>query len=121
MASKTHRQSVVERLRQDPSYAANYINAALEDGDESGFLTALRNIAEARQMTRVAESAEVQRESLYRVLSESGNPRLSSLFGILKALDLRISVANVENLEPSKGTLRKLGQVRKPVPRRVVK
>src|SRR5437016_1610728 len=104
MASKTHRQSVVERLRQDPSYAANYINAALEDGDESGFLTALRNIAEAKQMTRVAESAEVQRESLYRMLSESGNPRLSSLFGILKALELRLSVTNLANINTSNGT-----------------
>jgi len=57
----------------------------------------LRNIAEAKQMTKVAAGAEVQRESLYRMLSVPGNPRLSSLLGVLKALGLQLTVAaNVE-------------------------
>ena len=32
---------------QDPEYAAEYLNAAIEDGDEKVFLPALRDVAEA--------------------------------------------------------------------------
>src|SRR5437773_10129488 len=91
--ARSHKQSVVDRLRQDPSYAVDYVNAALEDGDDSGFLKALRNVAESKRMSKVAADAEVERESLYRMLSETGNPRLSSLLGVLNALGLRLVVA----------------------------
>ena len=102
MASKRHKESVVERLKKDPAYAVDYINAALEDGDESGFLTALRNVAESKQMSKVAAEADVQRESLYRMLSEFGNPRLSSLLAVLNALGLCLTVAPTRNPEPPK-------------------
>ena len=82
-----YRESLLEDLK-DPREAACYLNAALEDSDEM-FLVALRNVAEAHQMTKVAEAAGVQRESLYRMLAETGNPRYSSLFGILRAIGLR--------------------------------
>lgn len=73
----------------DPQEAADYLNAALEDSAQMT-LVALRDVAEARQMTRVAESAGVAREALYRMLRVKGNPTYSSLMGILDALDLRI-------------------------------
>ncbi|MBV8707417.1 MAG: putative addiction module antidote protein [Acidobacteriaceae bacterium] len=83
-----------ERLR-DPEYAAEYLNAVLEDEEEGVdvvFLLALRNVAEAFQMSSVAEEAGVNRENLYRMLSREGNPTLNSLFAVLKALGLRFSV-----------------------------
>ena len=83
-----------ERL-QDPEYAAEYLNAVLEDeenSDDAVFLLALRNVAEAFQMSSVAEEAGVNRENLYRMLSSKGNPTLNSLFAVLKALGLRFSV-----------------------------
>jgi probable addiction module antidote protein len=75
----------------DPSEAAHYINAASEDS-EAMFLVALRDVAEARQMARVASQAGVAREALYRMLCDEGNPRLHSLWAILNAVGLRISV-----------------------------
>jgi len=75
----------------NPREAAGYLNAALGDSPEM-FLVALRNVAEARQMARIAKGAGIARESLYRTLSKSGNPRLNTLNGILKALGLRIAV-----------------------------
>lgn len=75
----------------DPREAAYYINAALEDSEEM-FLIALRDVAEARQMSKVATGAGVSRESIYRMLSRTGNPTHSSLRGILKAMDLKLSV-----------------------------
>lgn len=82
----------------DPAEAAAYLNAALEDSQEA-FLVAMRNVAQARQMATVAKSAGVQRESLYRSLSEGGNPTLSTLSSVLNGVGLRLAI---EQAKPSK-------------------
>lgn len=76
----------------DAQEAAHYLNAAFEDSDEM-FLVALRDVAEARQMAKVAEAAGVARESLYRMLTGTGNPTFSNLLGILRAVGLKITIA----------------------------
>jgi probable addiction module antidote protein len=76
----------------DPKEAAAYLNAALEDGSEEVFLMALRDIAEARGMARLAKEAALNRESLYRMLSKKGNPALSSLTTLLETLGLKLAV-----------------------------
>lgn len=76
----------------DPEEAAHYLNAALEDSEEMA-LVALRDVAEARQMARVAEEAGVAREALYRMLHRSGNPTFGNFMGILSALGLKIVFA----------------------------
>jgi probable addiction module antidote protein len=43
-------------------------------------------------MTEIAKAAGLSRESLYRSLREDGDPRLSTLIGVMKALGLRLSV-----------------------------
>jgi probable addiction module antidote protein len=60
------------------------------------FLLALRNVAEARGMQRLAKAAHLNRESLYRMLSRNGNPELRSLNALLDALGLRLSVETKE-------------------------
>lgn len=55
-------------------------------------LAALRQIAESRGMAAVAERAGLPRESIYRVLSPKGNPRLETLLAILAALGFRLEV-----------------------------
>jgi probable addiction module antidote protein len=89
--TKSYRDSLLENL-QDPSEAAAYLDAALEDEDSRVFLLALRDVAEARGISRVAAEADLNRESLYRMLSEEGNPRLSSLEALLHAFGLRLAV-----------------------------
>lgn len=55
---------------QDPAHAAEYVNAAIEDGDREVFLLALRDVAKARGgMTALAEQAKISRTSLYKTLS----------------------------------------------------
>lgn len=76
----------------DPSFAAEYLNAASEDSPEI-LLVAMRNIAEAHKMSRVAAGASVNRESLYRTLSKGGNPRLETFRAILDVFGLKITVA----------------------------
>jgi probable addiction module antidote protein len=91
MLTKSYRDSLLGSL-QDPAEAAAYLDAALEDEDSRVFLLALRDVAEARGIGRVATEADLSRESLYRMLSEEGNPRLSSLDALLRALGLRLAV-----------------------------
>ena len=60
-------------------------------------LAALRQIAESRGMAAVAERAGLPRESIYRVLSPKGNPRLETLLAILAAPGFRLEVRALSN------------------------
>jgi probable addiction module antidote protein len=88
--TKGYRAGLLEDLR-DQVEATCYLRAAAEDSPEM-LLIALRDVAEARQMSKVAADAGVQRESLYRMLSETGNPRYSSLYAVLAALGYKLTV-----------------------------
>jgi len=93
-ASISHDEAIVEELRHNPEFAAEYLKAALEDRDEPRvLLIAMRHIAEARGgIAKVAKAAGIQRESLYRALSARGNPRLSTLLAIARAIGLKLTV-----------------------------
>lgn len=95
--SVSHDQKVVERLQNDPLFASEYLKAAMEDDDEPQvLLIALRRIAKARGgIAEVARRAGVKRESLHRALAERGNPRLSTLHAVAKAVGLRLTVEPV--------------------------
>jgi probable addiction module antidote protein len=82
----------VEELRGEPRLAAEYLNAAAEEEDPRVYLAALRTVAEAEGMAKVAKAAGVPRESLYRALSAGGNPRFSTFHAILRAAGLKLSV-----------------------------
>jgi probable addiction module antidote protein len=43
-------------------------------------------------MSAVARDAGVTREALYKALNPAGDPRLSTLLGVAKALDLKLGV-----------------------------
>jgi probable addiction module antidote protein len=92
--SVSHDQVMVKKLRERPRFAAEYLKAALEETDEPEvLLIALRHIAEARGgLAKVAKAAGIERESLYRALSAQGNPRLSTLVGVMKAVGLKLTV-----------------------------
>ncbi len=96
-ASISHDKAIVEELRRDPEFTAEYLKAALEDSDEPQvLLVVLRHLAEAKGgVAKIAEAAGVKRESLYRALSPRGNPRLSTLTAVLKAVGLRLTVEEV--------------------------
>ena len=93
-ASISHDEATIRELRENPEFAAEYLRAALEDDDEPVvLLIALRRIAEARGgIAKVAKAAGIERESLYRALSLRGNPRLSTLVAVTKAVGLKLTV-----------------------------
>jgi len=96
--STSHDKAVIRELRENREFAAEYLRAALEDEDEpSVLLIALRRIAEARGgIAKIAKAAGIERESLYRALSARGNPRLSTLVAVTKAVGLKLTVEAVQ-------------------------
>jgi probable addiction module antidote protein len=91
--SASHDEAIIRRLRKDPQFAAEYVKAALEDTEEPlVLLLALRHLAQARGIAKVAKAAGIERESLYRALSRRGNPRLSTLVAVTKAIGLKLTV-----------------------------
>ena len=89
---------MVTKLRKRPDFAAEYLRAAMEETDDPEvLLIALRQVAKANGgLAKVAKVAGIERESLYQALSEHGNPRLSTLLGIMKAVGLKLTVETAQ-------------------------
>jgi probable addiction module antidote protein len=88
---KASAYDVSEHLRT-PGEVAAYLDAWLEDApdDVSGIARALGDIARAKGMSHVAKEAGLSRESLYRALSEDGNPSFSTVLKVARALGVRL-------------------------------
>ena len=76
----------------DPKEAAAYLDAVMEMEDAVALMLALRQVAKAHGMAEVTRRAEVGDKTLFRVLSEKGNPTIGTLNKVLHALGLRLSV-----------------------------
>jgi probable addiction module antidote protein len=83
------------RYLTSPASQADLLNDALASGDAAYVAQALGVIARARGMTEVAREAGVTREALYKALSENGDPRLTTLLGVVRALGVTLT-AHVE-------------------------
>ncbi len=114
MAGATTREFDVADHLNTPEETAAYLDAVLEEGGDvylhrssaarahgprnAGFckslllLVALRTIVKSKGFTTVAQGAGLRRETLYQSFSEDGNPRLSTLSGVLGQLGMRLSV-----------------------------
>jgi probable addiction module antidote protein len=97
--SKKYQEWLLEKLN-DHDEAVAYLNAALEEslkGDEESqhlFLLALRNVAEAQGgIGDLAKKAHVGRESLYKTLSENGNPKWHTLVSLVIAMGLNLRLS----------------------------
>jgi probable addiction module antidote protein len=88
-------------VKTEPFDAARYLttaqsqeellNDALATGEAGYVSQALGVIARARGMTEVAREAGVTREALYKALSENGDPRLTTLLGVARALGVTLT------------------------------
>ena len=54
---------------------------------------ALGDVARAKGMARIAKAAGLGRESLYKALSQDGNPQLATVLKVLRALGLKVKIA----------------------------
>jgi probable addiction module antidote protein len=79
-----------------PARQAAYITAAFETGDLVFVRDALGLVARARGMSKIARSADLNRESLYKAFGESGNPELGTVLRVLQALGLTLTAHPIE-------------------------
>jgi probable addiction module antidote protein len=75
----------------NPEDQAELLTDALATGDARYIRNALGVVARARGMSEVARGAGVTREALYKAFGSNGDPKLSTLLGVLKTLDLQLS------------------------------
>jgi len=89
--TKTVPYDVAEQLRT-PEEMAAYLDAWLTEApdDAAGIARALGDIARAKGMSGVARDAGLSRESLYKALSEKGNPSFATVLKVAKALGVRL-------------------------------
>jgi probable addiction module antidote protein len=89
MTTKPSRFHADKYINDDEGFAI-LLDDAVETGDASYIAHALGVVARSRGMTQIAKEAGVTREALYKALSEIGDPKLSTLLGVVKALSLKL-------------------------------
>lgn len=89
--TKTVPYDVAEQLRT-PEEMAAYLDAWLVEApdDASGIARALGDIARAKGMSEVARDSGLSRESLYKALSETGNPSFATVLKVARALGVQL-------------------------------
>ena len=76
-----------------------YLDAVFEDNDPTLAAHAIGVVARARGLAAIAHETGRSPESLYRTLSDKGNPELRTLMGVLKAMGLRLSVRTLADID----------------------
>ena len=89
--------SFLKKQLRDPDMAAEYLSTAVREGSLEGFLIALKSVAEAHGgIGTIAKVTNLNRQSMYRMFSEKGNPTVSSLLTVLNALGIEVSFSPQE-------------------------
>lgn len=95
-ARNTGNAHSLDAALRDPVEAAAYLEAVIEMDDPAALLLALRQVANAHGMAEVARRAELGEKSLFKALSENGNPTIDTLHKVLRAVGLRLSITTAQ-------------------------
>lgn len=96
--TKSYELDLLERLK-DPSYAAGYLNCALEDstpGFEERFLIALKDVCVAHGITQLSSRSKLNRQNFYKAFSPKGNPEFGTLTKVLHSMGLKLAVQKMK-------------------------
>ena len=90
------RYDSADYLQSEEDIAA-YLEAVMEEGsDDPAYVAhALGVVARARNMTALAHEVGMSRVGLNKALSGEGNPTLSTILKVVKALGLKVSIQPV--------------------------
>ncbi len=91
MTTKTSIFNISDHLKSDDDIRG-FLQEVVETGDASDFIHALGIAARAKGMTQVAKKAGVTRASLYKSLSENGNPQFETVNKVIDALGYKIAI-----------------------------
>ena len=71
---------------------SEYLNAVLEEGDDSDVITAIGHIAKSIGMTKISDETGLSRPSLYKALSDGAKPQFGTIMKVLKAIGGQIRI-----------------------------
>lgn len=86
---------------RSPEGQAELLADAFDTGNPAYIANALGIVARARGMTKVAKRAGVTREALYKALSEKGDPKLSTVLGVMQAVGFQLTAKDLRGDQPS--------------------
>lgn len=83
--------NISEHLQTDADIQG-FLKEVANTGDSSDFIHALNITARAKGMADIAKQIGVSRASLYKSLSENGNPRFDTISKVCEALGVKLYV-----------------------------
>lgn len=92
MARGTKFQADLSKKLTDPDFAAQFLAAAIAEGDEEFLSEALARVVKAHGATKVSEDTGIARQALYKMLSGEGNPSFKNVTKLLEAVGLEITI-----------------------------
>jgi probable addiction module antidote protein len=95
---RTFEEAQIEHYKKHPEELKNYLKVALEeyqmDGDEKAFLSALSVAAKVHGgFSKLAKETGLNRENLYRALSQHADPRFSTIIQVLGYLGFSLKIS----------------------------
>lgn len=89
----SYQEQFIERLK-DPEYSLAYLNECLNDEDPGVFLSGLRNVIEVQcgGLSEASKRSKLNKENLYRMLSDQGNPQIASLYKLLHSIGWKLQI-----------------------------
>ena len=92
MSKNLKKLDVSDYLANNESIA-EYLNAAIEEDDQALLMAAIADVAKAIGMQTIAKSSGLGRESLYKALAPGAKPRFETVYKILQALGVRLTMS----------------------------
>lgn len=92
--AQMYKQAIIkENLKRNPHSEIVYLQSAIDESQNADeILLAMRTVASARGFKKFAQEADLNRENLYRVLSENGNPRLDTFLKLIDLMGFKLSL-----------------------------
>lgn len=91
MAIKTMPYPFLKHVESEED-ARDFLVIMVEENGIQGLVQGLNLLAKHKGMSTIAKIAGVNRQSLYRSLSEDGNPKLETIDKIVRALGFKLTV-----------------------------
>lgn len=98
MARGSKLQDHLELELQDPDFAACYLSAALDEGDDVFLSEALAKVIKVHGASALALETGIARQALYKMCSSEGNPSFKNVAKLLDAIGLEITVQPKSNV-----------------------
>ena len=87
-----HKRLDIAEYLDNEKIVAEYLNLVSESDDPALFLRAIGHIARSKGMSQIVEKTRLGRESLYKALDEKAHPRFETIFKVLSAMGIQMTL-----------------------------